>query len=1279
VSGVFESVDITGTDTLTVTGNVGIGTTTPAASLEINTDENWSAGWRNNLKLESIYYPSMRFHATNVDKTAVIGNNNDGGLWFSVNGAGDGWGSYGMVIEAGGDVGIGTTAPSDKLEVYANGANVALRIHEDAGTHEAKLHLRRGGNDWEIINNSDLAIEIEDTEVFRIDTDGNVGIGTTDPQYYKLHLNDADTSTLAIQCNGNNATGSKIRLIEGSANFLGAYMHYDGSTNKFNLGVHDTSNSTLADDTAAITIDRTTAFVGIGSTSPTVELDVASTDFDGSMKWTHDSLFLHNTGDKNQIIVGCKANSPTGSYFRLTEGPNTVYQGGYIQYDGLLNNLNIGVNDGGTAFTHDVAAITIERETAYVGIGSASPTTQLDVVGTGLFSEKVGIGTNAPTSALEVRGGNIDIGTNRIQGFNTSCKIEMSAANVFKISNENNGHGIDFYADDLNLLGGALGYRKIITDAGNLSIEPVADLLLNENGGSVGIGIANPSEALEVSGNVEIGESNGPGDETSWLRINGYDEHGIELRSHGTWTNWRISSEVNGNLELYNTGASDLDQQVYIGHTEALREANVMVWTTGSALRAGRNSTTYPILDFGIQDAVHGYNGDAYIDVRTSTTPPSRFHFKKDGEFIASGVSVTGTVAGTGDGGRITLNGTPYLLSGDAAAALTLQDVCDNDNSTTTSILSTGPHISGVSGLFGERVGIATDAPTNNLHIVGTMQLDNSVSDAFKIRLNGNQGLAYDHDSISSTNAGYDITIQAGKELIFKTYDGGFNEAMRIDTDGNVGIGTTIPTKELAVVGDIWGYSSAPAGTGDAYSVAGGSALDGNTRMAGLRFDRLNDVAKFGCYKNTSLIEEGYIAITSGGLVGIGTTDPSVTFHVNSQALDAVAQFESTDGWADLHLVDSATTQEQTLTRIGDNLTLLRNGGNVGIGTTAPAYKLHVNSSTTDEVARFGSSDNVAYITITDSAETGVTGFIGVDNIGGPKAPNMSIGLNSSMTSSSNLYITTGGRLGVGHNDPNHQLTVGGSIRATDDIELGPDSEIDWHNGNNKIVAGLVSDYSLSFQAYGGATHSSATYTKIFIHSSGNVGIGTTAPLARLDVRGDISGSGSFLGTGVGNRITNNGTPYLLSGDSPAETQTLQQVCDRGNYTLTNVGIGTSPTNALDVVGHFTATSKAFLIDHPTKETKKLQYASLEGPENAIYVRGTHNSSLIELPEYWSELVHEDSLTVSLTPLGKHQNLYVKSKDSDHISVGGVKGSYDYVVYGERKDIDKLEVELPKV
>ena len=69
------------------------------------------------------------------------------------------------------------------------------------------------------------------------------------------------------------------------------------------------------------------------------------------------------------------------------------------------------------------------------------------------------------------------------------------------------------------------------------------------------------------------------------------------------------------------------------------------------------------------------------------------------------------------------------------------------------------------------------------------------------------------------------------------------------------------------------------------------------------------------------------------------------------------------------------------------------------------------------------------------------------------------------------------------------------------------------------------------------------------------VGIGITNPTAELQVIGDISVSGSFLGTGVGNRITNNGVPYLLSGDSPAETQTLQDVTTQGNHTTNSIYI----------------------------------------------------------------------------------------------------------------------------
>jgi hypothetical protein len=55
-----------------------------------------------------------------------------------------------------------------------------------------------------------------------------------------------------------------------------------------------------------------------------------------------------------------------------------------------------------------------------------------------------------------------------------------------------------------------------------------------------------------------------------------------------------------------------------------------------------------------------------------------------------------------------------------------------------------------------------------------------------------------------------------------------------------------------------------------------------------------------------------------------------------------------------------------------------------------------------------------------------------------------------------------------------------------------------------------------------------------------------------------ISGSGSFLGTGDGNRITNNNVPYLLSGDTPAGNDDLQDVTTRGDTTTTSI-ISTGP------------------------------------------------------------------------------------------------------------------------
>jgi len=130
------------------------------------------------------------------------------------------------------------------------------------------------------------------------------------------------------------------------------------------------------------------------------------------------------------------------------------------------------------------------------------------------------------------------------------------------------------------------------------------------------------------------------------------------------------------------------------------------------------------------------------------------------------------------------------------------------------------------------------------------------------------------------------------------------------------------------------------------------------------------------------------------------------------------------------------------------------------------------------------------------------------------------------------------------------------------------------------------------------------------------------------------------------------------------------------------VGVGTtSPTYALEVTGSFAATTKSFVINHPTKPDMKLRYGSLEGPENGVYVRGRSNTGVIYLPDYWVGLVDESTITVNLTPIGGHQKLYVESIENNIITVGG--GWFDsldffYTVFAERKDVEKLTVEIEK-
>lgn len=110
---------------------------------------------------------------------------------------------------------------------------------------------------------------------------------------------------------------------------------------------------------------------------------------------------------------------------------------------------------------------------------------------------------------------------------------------------------------------------------------------------------------------------------------------------------------------------------------------------------------------------------------------------------------------------------------------------------------------------------------------------------------------------------------------------------------------------------------------------------------------------------------------------------------------------------------------------------------------------------------------------------------------------------------------------------------------------------------------------------------------------------------------------------------------------------------------------------------------KGFDITHPTKPNHRLRYICLEGPEIGTYLRGKlKGENVIELPDYWTEdFIYPESITVNLTPVGKYQQLYVKSIEGRIITIEstddllGEEIECHYTIFAERKTKDRLQPE----
>lgn len=305
--------------------------------------------------------------------------------------------------------------------------------------------------------------------------------------------------------------------------------------------------------------------------------------------------------------------------------------------------------------------------------------------------------------------------------------------------------------------------------------------------------------------------------------------------------------------------------------------------------------------------------------------------------------------------------------------------------------------------------------------------------------------------------------------LIINTFN---SERMRISTTGNVGIGTISPVARLEIK-EIEEGSAIPSvriyqhNCGPACAQTPGIALqivnNNNTGIDnGARISFADSINVFKSDEGAASIHlinrvsaKGYgglafstrnfqgfgerMRIDSSGRVGIGTSTPGKTLDVNGiTRISDHLIFNNINGvinWgtADLYFRTNSTVGNEQ--NYSDKM-IIKNNGNVGIGTTAPATKLHVSTSTTGYVSTFEGATGADQATI-NLKYGGKNGYI---SHGGWNLGVDILGFGGQNHAYPDLMINTNtGNVGVGTNAPNSRLHVNGStiLSNTQDASQG--------------------------------------------------------------------------------------------------------------------------------------------------------------------------------------------------------------------------------------------------
>tara|TARA_X000001388_G_scaffold4590_2_gene3142 strand:+ start:3765 stop:10055 length:6291 start_codon:yes stop_codon:yes gene_type:complete len=493
----------------------------------------------------------------------------------------------------------------------------------------------------------------------------------------------------------------------------------------------------------------------------------------------------------------------------------------------------------------------------------------------------------------------------------------------------------------------------------------------------------------------------------------------------------------------------------------------------------------------------------------------------------------------------------------------------------------------------GGNVGIGTNSPANELHVAGSIKADTSlligsnsnfltsqlkVGDGTRdIRLNAN----HSSKAVVGTVGSHDFNFITANTI-----------RATVDSGGNFGIGTESPSRTLQVNGD--GIIRLVNDSGDA-------GIDFNSSDMQLRYRSASDklqVYSYGTSTNVMTIQK------SNGFVGIGTESPGHSLHVYHTANYEALKIETNAGGALMRATDSTGVTE-TGTQGGSwvartastaRLTINQSGtvyipNNVGIGTTSPSVKLHVN----DNDVLIGNNNN-GYATLNFHNEgTGSGRYASImKNYDSPydmriRASNSTSEMPLVFDGSNDTEYArfdTSGRFGIGTMSPGAKLDVGGDADEFAFIgraRVGFNSHSDWasfqhrdsatstgfallQNSSGRTILNSASGQQLQFRV------NNADGTQMIFDGS-QLGIGNVSPQSILHLgTGNtarhikVSDNRAMFGYDGANAVVQGGNTKGIEFNTGSDTfnaNTRMTITSAGN-----VGIGTeSPTSLLTTSG----------------------------------------------------------------------------------------------------------------